>query len=270
MNVVFKKLFVYFLFTISISDYLFSQNLLQKAETGFVKFYLTTAKSSTAFDFNGNLYPTASYSEITSNLYLKYGFSDNLTITANVPVNKSYTLGNLNSSGFGDPVIGFTVGLNPENPLLFVVSADMLLPIGDSGSFDNPIPVGWEEYQTQFRLQFQYSPPTSTFTFNGYGGGTWRGNNKNNELIFGFGTDWEILKSLKISSLVDNKIPIGKIRSTPPELNGAANGLTFSYFTTGLSYRLHSLLFSYFFRTEITAQNTSSAGLNSFGIGFLF
>ena len=267
---VFKKLSLLFIAFFAFSCLLFSQSLLQKAETGFVKFYLTSANSLTAFDFNGNLYPTGSYSETTSNLLLRYGFSDHLTISADFPFYKTYFLDNSKSSGIGDPVIGFSIGLNQENPLKLAVTANLMIPAGESGQFDNPIPVGWEEYQTQIKFQFEYFPLIIPLSVYGYAGGTLRGNNKNNDLILGLGAGWAIIEPIKISAMIDGKTPIGKIRATPPELNGAGNGLGFTYFTTELNCRILSMDFSYSFRTEIYAQNVSSARQNIFGIGLNF
>ncbi len=267
---VFKKLLSLFILCVVISIQLSSQEILQKAETGYSKIYLNSASSSTAFDYNGNLYPTNSYSEFSTFLFVKYGFSDNLTISLDAPLYKKFEYGKQKSSGIGDPVISFFLGLNPQSRFNFILSATMLLPIGESGQFDNPIPVGWEEYQTQIKLIIHYSLPKLPISVSAYSGGAFRGNNKNNDLIFGASSEWRVFESLKFSALIDNRFPIGKIRSTPPELNGAANGLGFIYFTTGLSYSIVSMDFSYSFRTQIYAQNVASARLNTFGIGFYF
>ena len=155
LSVVFKKLFSLFILCVVISIHLSSQEILQKAETGYAKVYFNSAGSSTAFDFNGSLYPTNSYSELSAFLFVKYGFSDNLTISVDAPLYRKFEYGNQKTSGFGDPIIAFFLGLNPQSRFNFILTANMLLPIGESGQFDNPIPVGWEEYQTQIKLIIQ-------------------------------------------------------------------------------------------------------------------
>ncbi|MCA0444730.1 MAG: hypothetical protein LCH54_00735 [Bacteroidetes bacterium] len=184
------------------------------------------ASSSTAYNHLQKPYSIQNLTDLKVTGGVVYTISETTRMAAALTLFSNSKLGQETTSGLGDGVVSFSSGFSPVSVLHLAGTVALRVPIGSSGRLDNPIPAGWDEFQTTFLLSwtwypFQYRP---VFLL-GEVGATLRENNKNHEMVAGAGLGFD-QNNLKTRLWTRWKLPLGPINATDAPLTGSANGVS--------------------------------------------
>lgn len=257
---------VFFLIISMVTSTLFAGGWGQPEGTGYLKVYGVYATAKNAYNFEGKLYPIENYSDISFRVFIDYGIMKNVSVSVDIPLFQSYSLGIESTSGIGDPLIGLSYALNQEGNYPLTVEWKLRLPLGETGRLDNPIPVGWNELSQVFEVTVGHS----FYPVEAYGKlGSFYGLRErplNDEFGWlgelGF-TGWKpFLLSLKMIG----KYPIGNIKTTGAQVNGAANGVSYTALISEVGFMFSEKMGTgYSISTAFGAKNIYSSLTHSFG-----
>lgn len=184
------------------------------------------ASSSTAWNHNQKSYSIPQLTDLKFSTGFEYTLSETARMAAGVTLFTSSKLGNEKSSGLGDGAISFSYGIRPFKSLSLAGTLALRVPFGSPGRLDNPIPSGWDEFQSSFLLSGSWFPfrfPSVSVLMET--GATLRGNNKNHEMNAGVGLEFDA-EFVKARVWNRWKFPLGPINATDAPLTGSANGVS--------------------------------------------
>lgn len=196
------------------------------------------ASSSKAWNHNQKSYSIARLTDLKLSTGFEYTLSESGRMAAAFTFFSNSKLGSEKSQGVGDGAISFSYGYRPIVSLSLAGTLALRVPFGSPGRLDNPIPSGWDEFQSSFLLSGSWFPfrfPSVSVLMET--GATLRGNNKNHEMNAGAGLEY---KDQVITARVWNrwKFPLGPINATDAPLTGSANGVSWGMISGNLELQL--------------------------------
>lgn len=196
------------------------------------------ASSSTAYNHLQKPYSIPPLTDVKLSGGVVYTISETTRLAAGLTLFSKSKLGNETTTGLGDGAVSFSYGFRPVSALQLAGTVALRVPFGSPGRLDNPIPAGWDEFQTSFLLSGSWMlSQTQPVLLLGEAGATLRGNNKNHDMNagVGLGFDRDVLKARLWNRW---KVPLGPINATDSPLTGSANGVSWGMLSGSVEFPL--------------------------------
>lgn len=230
----------------------------------------TFGRVSSAYDHTGKLYKIPEFTFSHSKLLIGFPAASDFSLRVEFPFLVRHKQLQSDYSGIGDCQLGIDYFTKPNNKIPLVFSIDVLLPIGKSANLNDPVPISTNE----LILSYQIGIPIELYDNVNWmtSVGFQSREEPNNSAFTAFSRmNMSVAEKLMILGELHYLSPIGKINTTPTNIAGTANGVSYFSGLAGFEVMIGlnvQLAYGYLF--AFTAANTAVLPNHQLEVSFLF